>query len=297
MNRRHAASVAVALVAVAAVAPASAHQPHIVEPGETLWSIAVANNFTTRALAASNGLSEDSHLQAGQSIRIPSEAEAASALAGAAWARSPAAPAPAGAYTVRRGDTLLGIAARSGVSATQVAWMNGLELDGTLLAGTALKLPAGASMAASPSPSPTQAPNATPQPTQERVTPLLVQQTASEHGVPPSLAAAIAEQESGFNNAFISPANARGVMQILPGTWEFVQSNLAGYPLDPASARDNVHAGVLYLAQLLRDTGGDEVAATASYYQGLSSVRSIGLLPETRTYVANVMALRAKYGG
>ena len=297
MNRRHAASVAVALVAVAASAPASAHQPHIVAPGETLWSIAVANNFTTRALAASNGLREDSHLQAGQRIRIPSEAEAASALAGAAWALNPAAPAPAGAYTVRRGDTLLGIAARSGVSATQVAWMNGLELDGTLLAGTALKLPAAASMAAPPSPSPTQAPDATPQPTQERVTPLLVQQTASEHGVPPSLAAAIAEQESGFNNAFISPANARGVMQILPGTWEFVQSNLAGHPLDPASARDNVHAGVLYLAQLLRDTGGDEVAATASYYQGLSSVMSIGLLPETRAYVANVMALRAKYGG
>ena len=297
MNRRHAAAVAVALVAVAAAAPASAHQPHIVAPGETLWSIAVTNNFTTRALAASNGLREDSHLQAGQRIRIPSEAEAASALAGAAWALNPAAPAPAGAYTVRRGDTLLGIAARSGVSATQVAWMNGLELDGTLLAGTALKLPAAASMAAPPSPSPTQAPDATPQPTQERVTPLLVQQTTSEHGVPPSLAAAIAEQESGFHNTFISRANARGVMQILPGTWEFVQSNLAGHPLDPASARDNVHAGVLYLAQLLRDTGGDEVAATASYYQGLSSVRSIGPLPETRAYVANVMALRAKYGG
>ena len=115
--------------------------------------------------------------------------------------------------------------------------------------------------------------------------------------MPPSLAAAIAEQESGFNNGFISSANARGVMQILPGTWDFVQSNLAGHRLDPASARDNVHAGVLYLSQLLRDTGGDEVAAAASYYQGLSSVRSIGLLAETRTYVANVMALRAKYGG
>lgn len=112
---------------------------------------------------------------------------------------------------------------------------------------------------------------AAPQPTQETVDPSLVQQVALEHGVSPSLAAAIAEQESGFNNAFVSRANAGGVMQITPDAWQFVQGNLAGYPLDPASARENVHAGVMYLGRLLRDTGGDMVAATAAYYQGLSS--------------------------
>jgi soluble lytic murein transglycosylase-like protein len=57
-----------------------------------------------------------------------------------------------------------------------------------------------------------------------------------------------------------------------------------------------MHAGVMYLGQLLRDTGGDEAAATAAYHQGLSSLRRIGLLPETRRYVANVMALRRQYG-
>ena len=86
-------------------------------------------------------------------------------------------------------------------------------------------------------------------------------------------------------------------MQILPGTWHFIENSLANHPLDPASASGNVHAGVIYLGQLLRDTGGDEVAATAAYYQGLSSVRAHGLLPETRAYVDNVMALRRKYGG
>jgi len=35
----------------------------------------------------------------------------------------------------------------------------------------------------------------------------------------------------------------------------------------------------------------------AAYYQGLASVRRIGMLPETRRYVANVMALRARFGG
>jgi len=61
-------------------APARAAVPHTVAPGETLWSIAAANNFTTRTIAAFNGLSEDSSVYAGETIEIPSEAEGATAL-------------------------------------------------------------------------------------------------------------------------------------------------------------------------------------------------------------------------
>ena len=86
-------------------------------------------------------------------------------------------------------------------------------------------------------------------------------------------------------------------MQIMPGTWAWVQRNLAPRPLDPNSAADNVHAGSLYLGQLLRDTGGDPALAAAAYYQGLSSVRRVGMLPETRHYVNNVLALRGRFGG
>jgi N-acetylmuramoyl-L-alanine amidase len=120
---------------------------------------------------------------------------------------------------------------------------------------------------------------------------------ASRNGVPASLASAIAWQESGFNNAMVSSANARGVMQVMPGTWDWVQSNLARRHLDPSSAIDNVGAGVLYLGHLLRETGGDPSLAAAGYYQGIGSVRQIGMLPETRRYVANVMALRSRFGG
>ena len=109
--------------------------------------------------------------------------------------------------------------------------------------------------------------------------------------------AAIAWQESGNNNAMVSSANARGIMQVMPGTWSWVQSNLASTQLNPSSPADNVHAGSLYLGQLLRDTGGDPAMAAAGYYQGLSSVRRIGMLPETRRYVANVLALRSRFGG
>ena len=120
---------------------------------------------------------------------------------------------------------------------------------------------------------------------------------ASANGVSPSLAAAIAWQESGFNNAMVSGANARGVMQVMPGTWDYVQHNLAGRTLDPNSATDNVTAGVLYLKSLLNQTGGNESAAIAAYYQGLGAVQSRGVLPETQKYVANVQALRSRFGG
>ena len=95
----------------------------------------------------------------------------------------------------------------------------------------------------------------------------------------------------------VSSANARGVMQVMPGTWDYVQRNLASRPLDPNSAHDNVTAGVLYLRSLLNQTGGDESAAIAAYYQGLGALRSRGVFEDTAKYVANVQALRPRFGG
>ena len=296
MRRKHVFALAAAAAVLAPSPTASAHVAHTVQPGETLWSIAAASNYTTRALAAANGLSPDARVVAGQTIQIPPEPVAAATLGGAS---APAAPRPLGAYVVRPGDTLSGIAARSGIGLSRLAWMNGVDPSRPLLVGTPLKLPTGAPAPLIPqaSPPPSAVPSAAPYPTPERVSPTQVSQVAAAHGVPASLAAAVARQESGFNNGLVSTANARGVMQILPGTWEFIQRRLASSPLDPSSAAANVHAGVLYLRQLLRDTGGDEAAATAAYYQGLSSLRRVGWLPETRRYVASVMAQRRLYYG
>jgi LysM repeat protein len=305
LRRSIAAGLAAALICAA---PASAAVPHTVVPGETLWSIAAASNFTTRSLAAANGLSPEAQVVAGSTIQIPSEAEAAAALAGAgaaaqaAPASQGAAPPPAGAYKVRAGDTLSGIAARSGVTAKQIAFMNGLDPEGHVLAGTVLKLPtAGAAQARASAPAPapatTRVADVPPYATPGFTTAQEIGEIAAAHGVSPSLAAGVAWQESGFNNGLVSSANARGVMQILPGTWSWIQERLAAQPLDPASPRENVHAGVMYLGQLTRDTGGDERRAVASYYQGLASVQSRGLFPETEQYVEAVMAHRQRFGG
>jgi soluble lytic murein transglycosylase-like protein len=168
-----------------------------------------------------------------------------------------------------------------------------------LLAGTVIKLPSGApapARAAQPAPAATVVPQAAPEPSPTRVNAGSIQTAASAAGISPSLAAAIGWQESGFNNAMVSGANARGVMQITPGTWDYVQSNLAGRKLDPSSAADNVSAGVLYLKHLIQQTG-DESTAIACYYQGCGSVQSRGMFDDTKKYVANVQALRSRFGG
>ena len=186
------------------------------------------------------------------------------------------------------------------MSVGDIAAMNGLDPNGVLLAGTVIKLPTGApapARAAQPAPAATVVPQAAPAPTATRLGAGDVQSVAAAHGVSPSLATAIAWQESGFNNSMVSSANARGVMQVMPGTWDYVQQNLATRQLDPNSAHDNVTAGVLYLRSLLNQTGGDESAAIAAYYQGLGALRSRGVFDDTARYVQNVQALRPRFGG
>jgi soluble lytic murein transglycosylase-like protein len=297
------------IVLLLAAAPASAAVSHTVQPGETLWSIAAANNLTTRTVAAFNGLSENAQVVLGSSIKVPTVAEGASALAGTAAPQATAASAPAatasgapavlGSYVVRSGDTLGALARNAGVSLDSMAAANGLDPARPLLIGTVLKLPAGAptpARASEPLPAQRVVPSAGPRPTPQRVGAADIQSVASQYGVSPSLAAAIGWQESGFNNGMVSDANARGVMQVMPGTWSYVES-ISGQKLNAASASDNVRAGVLYLQHLLQQTGGDENAAIAGYYQGLGSVRSRGLFDDTQRYVANVQALRSRFGG
>jgi soluble lytic murein transglycosylase-like protein len=195
------------LFAFAAAGPASAAVPHTVVAGETLWSIAAANNMSTASLAAYNGLSPEAHVVLGTTVQIPAAAPQATS----------------GSSTV-----------------TSIA---------------------------------------------------------SQHSTPPSLAAGVAYQESGFNNSAVSSAGARGVMQIMPSTWTFIQENLTPtVRLNPYSTQDNVRAGVLYL-DYLRRTMGSEDAAIGAYYQGPNSVRSRGLLPETQHYIANVRANQSRFAG
>ena len=305
--------VAVATV-LGAPAAASAAFPHVVAPGESLSSVAASDGLTVDELAAANGLAADTSLLAGSTLMIPARTEeAAGSAAGAGESASSgeeAAPetneggSAAGSYVVQPGDTLSAIAAQAGTSTDELAATNGIDPAATLLAGAVLRLPGASTDAVRPASSEgagetaEASSNAPPYPTEETVTPSEVGSVAAEHGVPPSLAKAIASQESGFNNNLTSSAGARGVMQIMPETWSWIGQELAGStPLAAASAASNVRGGVLLLRSLLDATGGDSALAAAAYYQGLASVQEGGEEPATEQYVENVLALRQQFGG
>jgi soluble lytic murein transglycosylase-like protein len=290
MTLRRSIVAGVALITLALPAAAVAEPEHEVAPGESLTSIAAADGLSITQLAAANGLSPSAELTAGLTLRIPPQSNLGvgtpSPGAPTVTAAAPSA-APDGGYRVVFGDTLSAIAARYGVTVPSLAAVNGLNPAGILPVGATLTIPGATQPAASVGATPTG----------ETVTPSDVGAVAADNGVSPTLAEAIADEESGFNNDEVSPTGAVGVMQIEPGTWQYLRSELGGPPLSPGSAQDNVLGGVELLRSLLEQTGGDQQLAAAGYYQGLASVQAHGMYPDTRRYVQDVLALQTRFGG
>jgi soluble lytic murein transglycosylase-like protein len=273
--------------ALALPATAAASVTHTVRHGETLTSVAAADGLSIGQLAAANGISPTAQLVAGTELVIPAQGAPATVSGPAAGSSSApaAAPASSGGFVVRRGDTLSGIAARYGVSVSALAAANGMSVNDVLLAGRTLSISGATS---------TGATFAGAAPTDETVSPSDVGEIAAGNGVPASFAEAIADQESGFNNAKVSSTGATGVMQIEPGTWRDL-SRLDGLDLSPDSATDNIRGGVTILRSLLDATGGDQAQAAAAYFQGLQSVREHGRYGSTRQYVRDVLALEGRF--
>lgn len=132
------------------------------------------------------------------------------------------------------------------------------------------------------------APVATPVSTPRRsdaLSPLFAEASALTQ-VSAELIEAVAWTESRFNVAAVSPKGARGVMQLMPGTARMlgVDAN------DPAQ---NIRGGAAYLADMLRQFGGDVVLALAAYNAGPGAVRRHGGVPpyaETQAYVEKVLS-------
>ncbi|HZA90322.1 MAG TPA: transglycosylase SLT domain-containing protein [Solirubrobacterales bacterium] len=209
------------------------------------------------------------------------------------------------AHTVDPGESLWSIAAEDGIGVDELAAANGLSPGAGLVSGTTVLIP--------PSPPPSSAgpvagdsaasgsgecvwrcrSSVHPHPTDETLTAGEIGDIGAEYGMSPSLVEAMARNESGFDNAQVSSAGARGVMQVIPDTWNFVEDQLADRPLDPASARANVEAGVIYLHHLYHLAGGDPQATVASYFQGPNRDT---LLPQARDYLRKVRDDEADFG-
>lgn len=126
---------------------------YIVQPGDTLYKIAVNHGVTMQAIAQANGILNYDHIEAGQTLTIPGGS--------ATSAPAPAPAASAGSYVVKPGDTLFRIALNHGLQTAVLAQANGITNLNHIEAGQTLTIPAAGSVAAPANPQP---PAASPQP-------------------------------------------------------------------------------------------------------------------------------------
>ena len=120
----------------------------------------------------------------------------------------------------------------------------------------------------------------------------LVRSTARRYNIPEDLAVRVVQQESGFDPDAVSPAGARGLMQVMPGT-----ASEPGYGVTPLSEDQlfdqeaNVEFGMQYL-RAMYDKFGSWDLALAAYNAGPTAVEDAGGVPnfeETQNYVANIL--------
>ena len=185
-------------------------------------------------------------------------------------------------YTVRPGDTLAEIAARHKTTVPALAKANDIDKPNLVVIGDTLRLPGTAATASSPA-----------EELSRSTVRALIDKWANQHGIPVSLARALAWQESGFQTNVTSSTGAWGPMQVMPETWTFVETILLGRSV-PRTGEGGVEIGMTLLNHLLKRFEGDQRLALAAWYQGEKAVRERGLFEDTKTFVANVLALTGR---
>jgi LysM repeat protein len=139
---------------VLAVPAAASDRVVVVQPGDTLSEIALANGVSVAQIRELNGIADPNRIFAGQRLRLTGTAKAVAPAAGAT--------PRAATHVVAAGEHLTGIARRYGSTITAIAKANGLANPSFLRVGQRLIIPGSA--APSPAPAPASPAAAAPAP-------------------------------------------------------------------------------------------------------------------------------------
>jgi soluble lytic murein transglycosylase-like protein len=120
-----------------------------------------------------------------------------------------------------------------------------------------------------------------------------VRVAACRNGIPPDLAMAVVDRESGFNNEAIGPQGEVGAAQILPATAYAYGFDLSRLRLDFSY---NVDSGMKILRDLFGRFGGDWTSALRAYNGGPDfSNSSAAAQAQTARYASDVEGWRSHY--
>jgi soluble lytic murein transglycosylase-like protein len=120
----------------------------------------------------------------------------------------------------------------------------------------------------------------------------LMADVALRHGIDPLLLHALAHIESRHQPHAISPAGARGVMQVMPATGRDMG---VAQPAELLTPQANLEASARYLKRLQARFGNDLRLVLAAYNAGEGAVerhgRRVPPFAETQAYVRDVLAV------
>ena len=115
-----------------------------------------------------------------------------------------------------------------------------------------------------------------------------IAEAAQRFGIPERWIVAVLGAESAGDTHAVSHAGARGLMQVMPSTWDALRARYR-LGLDPFDPRDNILAGAAYLRELYDQYGSPGFLAAYNAGPGRYDeylVDGRPLPPETRDYVA-----------
>lgn len=118
-----------------------------------------------------------------------------------------------------------------------------------------------------------------------------IAELAQRFDLSPALLEAVVWQESRWREGAVSPAGARGLAQLMPGTARYLG-------VDPDDPMQNLEGGARYLREQLDRFDGDLEKALAAYNAGPGRVERADGIPnirETKQYVAAILGRLANH--